>query len=45
MTWRWDIFGSGSHGGWLVDDGFFCTVLVWLVYDTRFLGASDCNVS
>ena len=27
MTWKWDSFRSGYHGGYLVDN-FFCTVIV-----------------
>ena len=27
MTWKQDIFGSGYHGGYLVDSGFVCTVI------------------
>ena len=26
MTWKLDIFRSGLHGGYLVDNGFLCSV-------------------
>ena len=30
MAWKYDIFRSGLHGGYLVDSGFFA--VIWVMF-------------